>query len=61
MKGNIDNIVPYAPIYHPNESEFRSFKEYVYKISRVEEIRKAGCVKVGLKDCSAKILQLQHS
>ena len=46
IKGNLDGIIPYAPILHPSESEFKDFKKFIYKIQKIESIRKAGCVKV---------------
>ena len=58
MKGNLDKIIPYAPTLHPSETEFKDFKKFIYKIQKIESIRKAGCVKVNSKDCASKILQI---
>ena len=61
MNGNLDATIPFVPTIKPSEAEFKDFKTLVYKLSKVETYRKAGCVKVESKGYSSKIIQVQNA
>ena len=51
--------IPFAPTFQPSQQEFQGFKDYVYKLSELKEVREAGCVKVISSDYSTKEFQIQ--
>lgn len=46
MEGNLDKIVPYGPVVHPTEAQFKDFKKFVYGLAKNPEYLRAGAVKV---------------
>jgi len=45
MEGNLDKMIPYGPTLHPTEADFKDFKNYVYRVAKMPQVKNCGCVK----------------